>query len=92
VAEAFLDIFRVLACHEEYCSAGVTWVVEPEPGQFRALLPERQTNHPLGCHRTRIPDMLIFEKRLQVLVIGCAYWRISDKGLLRHYPAPQTRR
>ncbi len=27
--------------------------------------------------RRRIPDGVIFEKLLQVLVFGCAYWRIS---------------
>jgi transposase len=56
------------------------YIIEPVWEQFRALLPERQTNHPLGCHRTRIPDRVIFEKLLHVLVFGCAYWRISDKG------------
>jgi hypothetical protein len=30
--------------------------------QFAALLPEREVNHPLGCHRPRIPDRVIFEK------------------------------
>jgi transposase len=55
-------------------------IIEPVWEQFRALLPERQTNHPLGCHRTRIPDRVIFEKLVQVLVFGCAYWRISEKG------------
>jgi hypothetical protein len=24
--------------------------------QFSALIPKRQTSHPLGCHRPRIPD------------------------------------
>jgi hypothetical protein len=33
-----------------------------------------------GCHRTRIRDRVIFEKLVQVLVFGCAYRRISDKG------------
>jgi hypothetical protein len=33
-----------------------------------------------------------FEKLLQVLVLGCAYWRISDKGCSPTSPAPQTRR
>ena len=56
------------------------YIIEPVWEQFRALLPERQTNHPLGCHRTRIPDRVIFEKLVQVLVFGCAYWRISDEG------------
>lgn len=35
-------------------------------------------DHPLGCHRARIPDRVVFEKLLQVLVFGCTYRRISD--------------
>jgi transposase len=42
------------------------------------LLPERETNHPLGCHRLRISDRTVFEKLVQVLVFGCAYERIAD--------------
>ena len=38
-----------------------------------------QTNHPFGCHRPRIPDRVVFEKLVQVLVFGCAYWRIADE-------------
>jgi hypothetical protein len=37
VAEEFLDVLWVLACHEEYCSAGVAEVVEPDLGQLRSL-------------------------------------------------------
>ena len=47
--------------------------------QFSALLPERKTDHPLGCHRPRIPDRVVFEKVVEVLVFGCAYWRIADE-------------
>jgi transposase len=54
------------------------YLIEPIWEQFRALLPERQTNHPLGCHRPRIPDRVIFEKLVEVLVFGCAYERIAD--------------
>jgi hypothetical protein len=28
--------------------------------------------HPLGCHRPRIPDRVVFEKLVQVLVFGFA--------------------
>src|SRR4028119_2327009 len=35
-------------------------------------------DHPLGCHRYRVPDRVIFEKLVQVLVFGCAYERIAD--------------
>jgi len=55
------------------------YIIEPIWQQFFALLPSRQTKHPLGCHRPRIPDRVIFEKLVQVLVFGCAYWRIADE-------------
>jgi transposase len=56
------------------------YIIEPLWEQFCALLPERDVDHPLGCHRTRIPDRVVFEKLVQVLVFGCAYWRIADEG------------
>jgi transposase len=56
------------------------YIIEPIWEQFCALLPERDVDHPLGCHRTRIPDRVVFEKLVQVLVFGCAYWRIADEG------------
>jgi transposase len=56
------------------------YIIEPIWQQFRALLPEREVNHPLGCHRSRIPDRIVFEKLVQVLVFGCAYWRIADES------------
>ncbi len=46
--------------------------------QVAALLPTRQVHHPLGCHRPRIPDRIIFDKLVQVLVFGCGYRRIAD--------------
>jgi transposase len=54
------------------------YIIEPIWQQFEALLPERRTDHPLGCHRSRIPERVIFEKLVQVLVFGCAYKRIAD--------------
>ena len=55
------------------------YIIEPIWEQFRALLPPRGADaHPLGCHRRRIPDRLVFDKLVQVLVFGCAYNRISD--------------
>jgi transposase len=47
--------------------------------QFCALLPQRDVDHPLGCHRSRIPDCVVFEKLVRVLIFGCAYWRIADE-------------
>jgi transposase len=56
------------------------YIVEPIWQQFSALLPEREVDHPLGCHRSRIPDRVVFEKLVQVLVFGCAYRRIADES------------
>lgn len=53
-------------------------IIEPLWDQFSALLPTRSGQHPLGCHRPRIPDRLVFDKLVQVLVFGCAYARIAD--------------
>ncbi len=53
-------------------------IIEPIWDQFAALLPPRHDAHPLGCHRLRIPDRVVFDKLVQVLIFGCAYWRIAD--------------
>lgn len=56
------------------------YIIEPIFEQFAALLPSREVDHPLGCHRHRLPDRLVFDKLVQVLVFGCAYERISDES------------
>jgi transposase len=56
------------------------YIIEPIWQQFVALLPARRTDHPLGCHRSRIPDRTVFEKLVEVLVFGCAYERIADES------------
>jgi hypothetical protein len=43
-------------------------------------MPVHKTDHPFGCHRPRIPNRVVFEKLVAVLVFGCAYWRIADEG------------
>jgi transposase len=53
-------------------------VIDPLWDQFAALLPEHVDTHPLGCHRPRIPDRVIFDKLVHVLVWGAAYERIAD--------------
>jgi transposase len=52
--------------------------IEPIWDQVSALLRVRKGWHPLGCHRRRIPDRIIFDKLVQVLVFACAYARIAD--------------
>ena len=57
------------------------YIIDPIWEQFCALLPKRDAHvHPLGCHRRRIPDRLVFDKLVQVLVFGCAYDRIAHEG------------
>jgi transposase len=56
------------------------YIVEPIWQQLSALLPQTEADHPLGCHRPRIPDRVVFEKLVQVLVFGCAYERIADES------------
>jgi transposase len=53
-------------------------ILEPLWVQFAALLPVRQVDHPLGCHRPRIPDRIVFDKLIQILVFGCGSRRIAD--------------
>lgn len=51
------------------------WLLEPLQEQFSALLAARPVYdpaHPLGCHRPRISDRIIFDKLVQVLPFGCA--------------------
>jgi hypothetical protein len=46
-----------------------SWLCEPLWDQFATLIPERPTydpSHPLGCHRPRISDRIVFDKLLQV--------------------------
>jgi len=57
------------------------YIIEPIWDQFEALLPPRKVDvHPLGCHRHRVLDRLVFDKLVQVLVFGCAYERIADES------------
>jgi transposase len=58
-----------------------SWLIDPLWDQFAALLPERPVydpGHPLGCHRRRIDDRIVFDKLIQVLRFGCSYEAIAD--------------
>ncbi len=55
------------------------YIIEPIWEQFEALLPQRESTHPLGCHRPRIPERLVFEKLVwcteregRVIIYRCA--------------------
>jgi transposase len=56
---------------------------EPLWVQFSALLPEHPVvspSHPLGCHRRRIPDRVVFEHVIAALVHGPGYERVATAG------------
>ena len=53
-------------------------ILDPLREQFLALLPERVDDHPLGCHRPRIEDAVVFDKLVEALVFGAGYERIAD--------------
>ena len=58
-------------------------LLEPLWVQFSALLPELPAiapSHPLGCHRRRVPDRLVFEHVIAALVHGSGYERIASPG------------
>ena len=58
-------------------------LLEPLWVQFSALLPERPRfapTHPLGCHRERIEDRVVFEHVIAALVHGSGYERIASPG------------
>src|SRR5215207_1134384 len=58
---------------------------EPVWVEFHAVLtaarggesPEFDPTHPLGCHRRRIPDRIVFEHVVDALVHGSGYERIA---------------
>ncbi|CAM5228744.1 transposase [Streptomyces spiroverticillatus] len=55
-----------------------SFITEPLWDQFHTLLPRRQITHPLGCHRPRVPDRIVFDKLLARLVLGGTYQQHAD--------------
>jgi transposase len=58
-------------------------VIEPIWDQFAVLLPvhpEVDPTHPLGCHRRRVPDRVVFDHVIAALVHGSGYERIAAPG------------
>jgi transposase len=53
-------------------------ILDPLREEFLALLPPRVDRHPLGCHRRRIDDCIVFDKLVAGLVFGCGYERLGD--------------
>ena len=58
-------------------------LLEPLWDQFAALLPVQEgysAGHPLGCHRRRVSDRVVFEHVVLALVHGSGYERIASPG------------
>ena len=58
-------------------------LLEPIWQEFSSLLPHHPViaaSHPLGCHRHRIPDRVVFEHVVAALVHGSGYERIATSG------------
>jgi transposase len=43
-----------------------------------SLLPEHVDTHPLGCHRRRTPDRVVFERLIYRIATGCSYDEAGD--------------
>lgn len=59
------------------------FVIEPIWAPFSALFPPHSPvspTHPLGCHRCRIPDWVVFDHVVEALVHGSGYERIATPG------------
>src|SRR3954462_14100491 len=54
-------------------------ILDPLREEFLALIPARVDRHPLGCHRRRIADHIVFDKIVEALVFGCGYERLADR-------------
>lgn len=76
-------------------------LLEPLWDQFTALLPAREDyaeNHPLACHRRRVPDRVVFDHIVLAPAHGCGSASplpdvpigpsggVSDSGLNWEYP------
>ncbi|MDN6024980.1 IS5 family transposase [Bifidobacterium mongoliense] len=55
-------------------------IIEPIWDQFRALIPPVVDTHPLGCHRPRVDERIVFDKLIQVLKWGIPYEGIADES------------
>jgi len=54
-------------------------VIDPLWSQFEAFLPRPRDSHPLGCHRPRVADRVVFDKLVARLVLGGAYTKHADE-------------
>jgi hypothetical protein len=51
--------------------------------EFLALLPPHVDDHPLGGHRRRIDDAVVFDKLVEARVFGAGYEGIGEPAARR---------
>src|SRR3954453_12102175 len=71
----------VSAAEPQLVPAVPSCILDPLREQFLALLPARHVLHPLGCHRPRIDDRIVFGKLVEALVFGAGYERIAGRAV-----------
>jgi hypothetical protein len=79
MASSYGKAVTLSVCGSSPVSAVPSSMIEPMWDQFAVLVPAREVVHPLGWHRARIPDRLVVDTLVQVLVFGCASHRIADE-------------
>lgn len=52
-------------------------ILNPICEAFIAVLPPRVDSHPLGCHRPRVGDGVVFDHLIEHLVTGAGYDRLT---------------
>lgn len=67
-------------------------IIEAIWDQFQVLIPAVTDRHPLSCHRPRVADRVVFDKLVQVLVLGAAVRVGRGHHLLGHHHQTPTRR
>ena len=53
-------------------------IIEPVWDQFQALIPPVVDTHPLGCHRPRVNNRIVFDKIVESLKWGIPYEGVGD--------------
>ncbi|GGG69060.1 hypothetical protein GCM10011374_36860 [Kocuria dechangensis] len=57
----------------------VLWcIIETVGDLVHALIPPVEDSHPLSCHGPRLADANVFDKLVQILLLGAAYRMVAD--------------
>lgn len=68
--------------------AGLGCIVETVGDLGHALIPLVVESHPLSCHEPRRADAIVFDKLVQVLLLGAAYGMVRWHHVIDHPRLP----